>query len=326
MLIKNGYVVDPLNKKEGNFDILIKNGKIEKVEKDIKTSTKNTLDATGKVVIPGAIDIHVHLREPGREDKETVRSGTRAAVSGGITSVLSMPNTEPPIDNEKILKELKSIVKKDALSNVFISGAITTGREGSRLVDMKTMKKEGALAFSDDGSSVSKEEVMLDALKKAKETNSLLVAHCEDKSISKSGVINEGIMATKLGLKPIPRESEYKFIKRDIELAKKVKTKVHIAHVSCKESVDIIRKAKNQKIQVTAETAPHYFSLDDTACSTYDTRTKMNPPLRSTEDVEAIKKALKDGTIDVIASDHAPHGKHEKEVEFVIWNSFIYFF
>lgn len=315
MIIKNGYVIDPANKKEGLFDILIKGYKISKVAKGI-SAKEETIDAKGKIVVPGLIDMHVHLREPGREDIETVKSGTRAAVSGGMTSVCTMPNTYPPIDNAKVVNNLKGIIKKDASSNVFIIGAITKGRDGKNVVDIKKLRESGVIALSDDGNGIQDKNAISAALKKAKENNMLLISHCEDISISRNGVVNEGIVATKLGLRGIPKSSEYSMVKRDIELARKNKTKIHIAHVSCKESVDIIRKAKKSGVSVTAETAPHYFSLTDSCCETYDTRTKMNPPLRSAEDVDAIKAGIKDGTIDVIASDHAPHGKHEKEIEF----------
>ncbi|NQU95705.1 MAG: dihydroorotase [Candidatus Omnitrophica bacterium] len=316
MIIKNGYIIDPLNKREGVFDILISGSKIKKVAKNIQEKGEEIIDAKNKIVAPGLIDMHVHLREPGREDIETVARGTRAAISGGITSVCSMPNTLPPIDDAKIVKHLNNIIKKEALANVFVVGAITSGRSGRKLVDMANMKKEGAIALSDDGSSVQDEHVMFEAVKKAKENDILLISHCENKNISKNGVVNEGMIATKLGLRGIPKRAEYEFIERDINLAKKAKTKIHIAHVSCKESVNIIRKAKKDGINITTESAPHYFSLDESACVTYDTRTKMNPPLRSVEDIEAIKEGLKDGTLDAIASDHAPHGKHEKEIEF----------
>ncbi len=316
MIIKNGYIIDPPNKREGIFDILIEGSKIKEVSKNIKAKDKEIIDAKKKMVTPGLIDMHAHLREPGREDIETVKSATGAAISGGITSICSMPNTWPSIDNSENLELLKGIIKRDARAFVSIIGAITKGREGKEIVDMKMMKEKGVIALSDDGNSIQDESVMLDALKAAKEHKLLLISHCEDKAISKSGVVNEGIVATKLGLRGIPKKAEYEFVERDIELARKTKAKLHIAHVSCKESVDIIRKAKRDGVRVSAETAPHYFSLQDECCVTYDTRTKMNPPLRSAEDVEAIKKGLIDGTIDTIASDHAPHGKHEKEIEF----------
>ena len=316
MIIKNGYLIDPAKKREGVFDILIEAGKIKEISRNIKSKDCEVIDAKGKIVLPGIIDMHVHLREPGREDNETVKSGTEAAISGGITSVCAMPNTNPPMDNAKNLNRLKDIIKKNALSNVFIVGAITKERCGEELVDMKALKKEGVIALSDDGNSIQDEPLMLEALKKAKDNGLLLISHCEDKSISKKGVVNEGIISTKLGLRGIPKKAEYNFVERDIELAGKAGTRIHIAHVSSKESVDIIRKAKKGGVAVTAETAPHYFSLSDEACVAYDTRTKMNPPLRSVEDAEAIKEGLVDGTIDAIASDHAPHGKHEKEIVF----------
>ena len=318
MIIKNGYIIDPANKRVGVFDIRIKDGKIAEISEKIDEAKEKIIDAKDKIVTPGLIDMHVHLREPGREDMETVKSGTRSAISGGMTGVCAMPNTEPAIDNVQIVKRLDAIIKNEAKTNVFITGAITKGRRGQELVDIEKMKKIGVVALSDDGNSVQDEALMLKALKEAKANDMLIISHCEDKTLSKSGVINQGLMATKLGLRGIPKKAEYEFVKRDIELAKKAKAKIHIAHVSCKESVDIIRKAKKEGVAATAETAPHYFSLEDTACETYDTRTKMNPPLRSADDVDAIKQGLGDGTIDAIASDHAPHGKHDKEVEFDI--------
>ncbi len=316
MIIKNGYIVDPSSGKEGNYSIEIKGSKIVRVARKMLTRGRDVIDAKGKIVLPGLIDMHVHLREPGREDKETVASGTRAAVSGGITSVCAMPNTSPAADNPDVVRRLEEIIRKDAASNVYVVGAITRERAGRQLVDMKGMKGCGTVALTDDGGSIQDKSIMERAFESARANDLLVIAHCEDMSVSRYGVVNEGIVATKLGLRPIPRRSEYGFVERDIELAEKTGARVHIAHVSCKESVDIIREAKKKGVAVTAETAPHYFSLFDTCCETYDTRTKMNPPLRSKEDLEAIKKGLSDGTIDAIASDHAPHGKHEKETVF----------
>ncbi|MBN1526175.1 MAG: dihydroorotase [Candidatus Omnitrophica bacterium] len=316
-LIKNGRVVDPANRIDEVLDILISDGKIEKVGKSLSNGGCKAIDASGKIVGPGLVDMHTHLREPGREDKETVASGTRAAVKGGFTSVACMPNTEPEaLDNEGIIKRLSGIIKKDALANVFVVGAITMGRAGKKLADFKALKKAGAIGISDDGSSVDDEKLMSEALALAKKEGLLVIGHCEDRSISDSGVINYGLISTKMGLRGIPVEAEYKRVERDIELARKAKAAIHIAHVSCKESVDIIRKARKAGVEVSAETAPHYFSLTEDCCVTYDTNLKMNPPLRTKEDAEAIKKALKDGTIDAIATDHAPHTDSEKDVEF----------
>lgn len=312
-IIKNGRVIDPVNKVDAVLDVLVSNGKIEKAEKGIKEKGARVIEAKERIVAPGLIDMHVHLREPGREDKETVATGTLAAIGGGITSVCCMPNTEPAIDTPEKVKELKDIIKKTAASNVYIIGAITKEREGMELADMRMMKKEGIIAVSDDGNSIEDGNIMLEALTRARANNLVLSSHCEDKRISDKGVINEGIVATKLGLRPSPRRAEFETVKRDIELAAKTGVRLHIAHVSCKESIELIRKAKKNRLRVTAEVTPHHFTLTDECCLTYDTNTKANPPLRSKEDCDAIKKALGDGTIDAVASDHAPHGKHEKD-------------
>ena len=315
-LIKNGRVIDPKNKIDAVLDVLVSGAKIEKVASSIEAKDARVIDAKDKIVAPGLIDMHVHLREPGREDKETVGTGTRAAICGGITSVCCMPNTEPAMDDPRKVKALKEIIERTAAANVFIVGAITKDRDGKKLVDMQGMKKEGVIALSDDGNSVEDPKIMLNALRQAKKNSLLLIAHCEDKKISGKGVVNEGIIATKLGLRPMPRKAEYEIISRDIELAVKAGARLHIAHISCRESVEIIKKAKRQTALITAEATPHHFSLTDECAVTYDTNTKVNPPLRSKEDVEAIKQAISDGTIDAIASDHAPHGKHEKDVEY----------
>lgn len=314
-LIKNGRVIDPANKIDDILDILISDGRIKKTGKNLNDKAV-LIDAGGMIVAPGLVDMHAHLREPGREDEETVLTGTLAAIKGGFTSVACMPNTEPPLDNPAIIKSLKDIIKKDARANVFIIGSITEGRAGKRATDFHKIKKEGAVAVSDDGSSVDDEMIMSGALEQSKEEGLLIIAHCEDRKISASGVMNHGFTATKLGLKGIRSESEYERVKRDVELAKRASARIHIAHVSTKESVDIIRRAKTEGIKVTAETAPHYLALTEECCAAYDTNTKMNPPLRSKEDAEELKRGLRDGTIDVIATDHAPHTDSEKDVEF----------
>lgn len=316
-LIKNGHVIDPANKVDEVADILVSGGKVEKIGKSLNGGKCKVIDASGKIVGPGLVDMHAHLREPGREDKETVASGAMAAIKGGFTSIACMPNTEPEaLDNAAIIKRLNDIIKKDALANVFVVGAITVGRAGKKLTDFKALKRAGAVGVSDDGASVDDAKVMSEALVLARKEGLLVTAHCEDAALSKGGVINSGFISTKMGLRGSGREAEYERVARDIELAKKAKAAVHIAHVSCKESVDIIRKAKRAGVAVSAETAPHYFALTEDCCATYDTNMKMNPPLRAKEDVEAIKAALKDGTIDAIATDHAPHTDSEKDVEF----------
>jgi dihydroorotase len=316
LLIKNARVIDPENNFDDVRDILLENSKISKVAKGITNGAEEIIDCSGKIVIPGIVDMHVHLREPGREDKETVASGTKAALKGGVTTVLAMPNTEPAIDCAENLRRLKNIIEKTANANVLITGTITLGRLGEELTDIAKLRKEGILAISDDGSSVENSGLFLKALRRAREAKVLVICHCEDRSLSGNGVVNCGVIATRLGLRGISCESEYRRVQRDIQLAEKVKCPVHIAHVSCAESVDIIAKAKKRGLKVTCETAPHYFALTEEAVLEYDTNMKMNPPLRSKNDAEAIKQGLIKGIIDVIASDHAPHTISEKEIEF----------
>lgn len=316
LLIKNGRVIDPANNLDKVLDILVECGKISKVAKDISVGAKEVIDASGKIVMPGLVDMHVHLREPGREDKETVASGTRAGLKGGITTVLAMPNTQPAIDCKEAARLLKNIIAKDAYSNVLICASITKGRLGGELTDIAGLKQEGAVAISDDGSSVDKDALFQAALEEAGKNNILVICHSEDKSLSAKGVVNLGFSSTRLGLRGISKESEYRRVDRDVSLAEKTRARIHIAHVSCKESIELIAKAKKRGVKVTCETAPHYFALTDAAALDYDTNAKVNPPLRSKEDLACIREALKDGVIDVIASDHAPHTENEKDIEF----------
>jgi len=316
ILIKGGRVVDPANRLDEITDILIGEGKILKVSKDLKPEGAQVIEAAGRIVIPGLVDMHVHLRQPGREDKETIRTGTLAAAAGGVTSVLAMPNTDPVPDGKDNIALIRGLIKDSAVVNVFICGAITRGRLGRELADISGLKNEGAVAISDDGSSVDSDEIMQKALEEAKTQKILLICHSEDKALSANGVVNLGFTSTRLGLRGISRESEYKRVERDISLAEKAKAPVHIAHVSCRESVEIIAAAKKRGVMVTCETAPHYFALTEEAVLGYDPNFKMNPPLRGKDDVAAIKKGLKDGTIDCIASDHAPHTENEKDIEF----------
>lgn len=316
ILIKNGHVVDPANNVNGVMDVLVQDGRVSKVAKTIVDQEAQNYDAAGKIVMPGLVDMHVHLREPGREDKETILTGTKAALKGGFTSVLAMPNTTPAIDCIESVLLLRRLIEKDACVCVFVCAAITLERGGKELVDIAALKKEGVVAISDDGCSVDDDQLMTQAFKKAGQEHVAVICHSEDKALAGNGVINLGFVSTQLGLKGISRESEYKRIQRDIELAASMHAPVHIAHVSARESVDIITAAKQKGIRVTAETAPHYFTLDEEAVLGYDTNMKMNPPLREAQDAAAIRQALKDGLIDVIASDHAPHTENEKEIEF----------
>jgi dihydroorotase len=316
LLIKNGRVIDPANNIDETLDMLVEDSRISRIEKNIKNNAQKVIDAADKIVLPGLVDMHVHLREPGREDKETILTGTQAALKGGVTCVLAMPNTHPAIDSIENIRLLKNIVKDTAKAGVYIAGAITKNRQGRELSDIANLKKEGAVAFSDDGASVEDEELLLSALKLAKAHHSLIICHSEDKLLSNKGVMNLGFTSTRLGLRGIPGESEYKRVERDIQLAQRIDSSIHIAHISCKESVEIVAGAKKKGIKVTCDTAPHYFSLDEGTLTGYDANMKMNPPLRTKEDVSAIRQGLKDGTIDAIASDHAPHTINEKEIEF----------
>ncbi|MFA5090235.1 MAG: dihydroorotase [Candidatus Omnitrophota bacterium] len=315
-LIKNGYVIDPANGICGIRDILIDGKVISKVSENIRSAADVTIDASGRIVMPGLVDMHVHLRQPGREDKETIYSGTKAALKGGVTSLLAMPNTQPPMDSAVNIKLLKGILKKDAQANVFICAAITKGRQGKEVSDISGLQQEGVVAVSDDGSSVDDKEVMAEALKKAGLNKVLVICHSEDKALSSGGMVNLGIISTRMGLRGMADEAEYKRVARDVELAKEYSCPLHLAHISSQESVKIISLAKKKGVRITAEATPHHLSLNEEAVLGYDTNFKMNPPLRSKEDVQALKKGLKEGIIDVIASDHAPHTENEKEIEF----------
>ncbi|MFA6349827.1 MAG: dihydroorotase [Candidatus Omnitrophota bacterium] len=316
LLIKNGRVIDPASKIDDTLDILVDNARIANIAKDIKNGSSQVIDASGKIIIPGIVDMHVHLREPGREDKETVLTGTLAALKGGVTSILAMANTNPAMDSPEAIDILNQIIKKNAKANVYICGAITKKRQGQELVNISRLKKSGAIAISDDGFSVDDQVLFSKAIKKAKQDGVLVICHSEDRHLSGAGVMNLGMVSTRLGLKGISKESEYKRVERDINLAKETLGSVHIAHVSCKESVEMIALAKKKGLKITAETAPHYFTLTEEAVSGYNTNMKMNPPLRTKADVQAIINGLRNGTIDAIASDHAPHTVNEKDVEF----------
>ncbi len=316
ILIKNSRVIDPAHKLDARRDIYIAKNRISRIAERISLKADTVIDAAGRITIPGLVDMHVHLREPGREDKETVATGTAAALKGGVTSVLAMPNTIPAMDSPGSIALLRKIIEQTARARVFICGAITRERRGERLADISALQRSGISAVSDDGAALDSEALFLQALKTAKKKRIPLISHCEDRKLSQGGVVNLGFLSTRLGLRGISRESEYRRVERDVGLAARAKCPVHIAHVSCRESVEIIARAKKKGVAVTAETAPHYFALTEESVGDYDTNKKMNPPLRRAEDAEAVKQGLRDGTIDVIASDHAPHAENEKAVEF----------
>ncbi|MFH1868905.1 MAG: dihydroorotase [Candidatus Omnitrophota bacterium] len=316
ILIKDGRVIDPVNNIDGVYDILVKNDKIAKVAKAIKADGVKIIDAKGKIVVPGLIDMHTHLRQPGREDEETFASGSRAAARGGFTTICAMPNTEPVCDNRGAVEYIISESKKHAVINILPIGAITVGQKGEGLTEVSDMGKAGIAAISDDGFSVKNTQLMRKALEYAGMYDVLVISHCEDLGLTSGGAMNEGLNSTLLGMRGVPNASEAVIVARDIQLAKLTGARLHIAHVSTKEAVHLIRQAKREGIKVTAETCPHYLLLTDDAVKRLETNYKVNPPLRAKEDIKAVKEALKDSTIDVIATDHAPHAEAEKDVEF----------
>ncbi|GHT55810.1 dihydroorotase [Endomicrobiia bacterium] len=311
--IKNIRIVDPSQKKDSVGNVFIENGKI--VSK-LSGNVDKEIDGRGKIAVPGLIDVHSHLREPGQEDKETIYTGTRSAAKGGITTVFCMPNTKPVIDNAPAAEFILLKAQKEGLVNVFPIGCATKGSEGMELSEIGVLKKAGVVAISDDGLPISNSQIMRRALEYTKMFKLPVISHSEDKELSKNGVMNEGKNSTILGLRGIPRQAEEVMVSRDIMLAELTGGYLHIAHVSTAGSVGLVRQAKEKGIKVTAETCPHYFTLTDDIVKVYDANTKMNPPLREQKDVDAIKQGLADGTIDCIATDHAPHIQEEKNREF----------
>ena len=317
LLIKNGHIIDPADNREGIADILIQDGRIMQVDQNIPVSPDvELIDAGGQLVVPGLIDMHTHLREPGYEYKETIQTGTMSAAAGGFTTVCCMPNTKPVNDSQSVTEFILHKACTEGVVNVLPVGAITKGCNGDEITEMGELKKAGCIAVSDDGKPVMNSLVMRRALEYAKMFKLPVISHCEDLSLSKDGVINEGRISTELGLMGIPNASEDVMVSRDIALAELTGGHIHIAHVSTRGTVDLILRAKENGINVTSETCPHYLVLTDDAVRGYNTNTKMKPPLRTWKDVEAVRKGLHDGTIDAIATDHAPHSQEEKEREF----------
>jgi len=320
ILIEGGRVIDPANKVDDVLDVLIEDGRIAAV--GLGRSARGTLipdrvlDGHGKVVCPGFVDLHVHLREPGREDKETIATGTRAAALGGFTSVCAMPNTNPVNDNQSVTEFVLDRAKREGAVNVFPVGAITKGQKGEELAEIGELVNAGCVAISDDGKPVMNAELMRRALEYAGMLKIPVIQHAEDLHMVGKGSMHEGFVSTELGIRGIPAASEAIIVARDILLAELTGSHYHVAHVTTAESVGLIREAKAKGLNVTCEVTPHHFSLTDDAVRSFNTNTKMAPPLRSDRHVDAIKAALKDGTIDAIATDHAPHTIQDKEVEF----------
>jgi dihydroorotase len=316
ILIKNGKIV--FDDRCEVADLLIRDGKIAKIGSDLHEKGAQVIDAKNLTIVPGMIDMHCHLREPGQEYKEDMQSGLSAAVKGGFTSVVCMPNTDPVIDNVSLINYIKNRATQVNLAKVYPVGAITKGLNGKEITEMGEMQKAGAIAFSDDGKPVSDGKMMKNALNYAKSFDALLTLHCEDLAVKDDGVMNEGYYSSMLGLRGNNRAAEETMIARDIFLAQSLDCKIHIAHVSTRGGFELIRQAKARGTKVTCETMPHYFSADDSWVTSYDSNTKVAPPLRTKDDVLATIEAIKDGTVDAIATDHAPHHEDDKKVEFDI--------
>ncbi|MBN2030385.1 dihydroorotase [bacterium] len=316
LLLQGGRVLDPQVNLDKVTDVHIMNGKIKKIGKvDAKSFKGQIVDCQDKLIIPGLVDMHVHLREPGREDKETIETGCRAAMAGGFTAVCCMPNTQPPIDSRSHVEFIKER-SEGFLVDVHPIAAVTKGLQGEELTEMGDMTDGGAVGFSDDGWPVKQASLLRRALEYAKMFGHPIIDHCEELSLSEDGVMHEGFVSTGLGMKGIPSISEEITVARDLLVAEYTGGPLHIAHVSTKGSVRLIREAKKRGVSVTAETCPHYLVLTDEAVRSFNTNMKMKPPLRTDEDQQALIEALQDGTIDVIASDHAPHAIEEKETEY----------
>ena len=323
LLIKNGRVIDPANKVDRKCDVLIVDGRIAEVGEEIENSKLKTksyrtvIDATGKIVAPGLIDIHVHFREPGDEEEETIASGSAAAVAAGFTSVVCMPNTDPPIENETDVEYIHRKGRQTRKTHVYTMGAITKNREGVELAEMGFMAEAGAVGFTDDGKGVQDPTVMLRALKYAAMFDKVVAQHCQDNSFAGGGVMNSGFYSTVLGLPGIDVLAEEAMLWRDIQLVQKTDVRYHAQHISTAGSVELIRATKKKSLPITCEVTPHHLLLTEENCLEYDTNYKVNPPLRTEDDIKALKGAIAEGLVDALVSDHAPHLQSEKELVFL---------
>jgi dihydroorotase len=315
LLLKGGRVVDAAAGIDDVLDIIVKDGVIVGVGKDLAIDKGETIDCAEKILLPGLVDIHVHLREPGKEYKETIASGTRAAAHGGFTAVACMPNTDPVCDSGPKVRFVVERAADEGAVRVYPIGAITKGLAGEQLAEIGDMVAEGAVAFSDDGKGIQSAGMMRTAMDYTKRFGATIVSHCEDESLA-HGVVNEGVVSTRMGLPGIPSVAEEAMVARDIALAELTGCRLHLAHLSTAGSLALVREAKARGVRVTCEVTPHHLFLDEDALTNYDTNLKMNPPLRTSADREALLGGLLDGTVDCIATDHAPHAPHEKELEF----------
>ena len=321
LLIANGQLVDPANQLNTFMDLLIVDGKIAKVGAKLSMAGAGSkdvqvIDASGKLVVPGFIDLHTHLREPGYENKETIRTGTAAGAAGGFTTLCAMPNTHPVNDNQSVTEFILDKARKEGIINVRPIGAITKGSKGQELAEIAELREAGCVAISDDGQPVMNSEVMRRAMEYARAFDLPVIDHCEDLTLSEGGMIHEGRISTELGLSGIPAAAEEVMVARDLILAEQTGGHLHLAHISTAGAVRMIREAKTRSVRVTAEACPHHFTLTHEAVIDFDTNKKMNPPLRTKADVDAVIEGLRDGTLDAIATDHAPHAPEEKLQEF----------
>jgi dihydroorotase len=316
VLLRGGRVIDPSQDRNERADLLIEEGRVAAVGPDLYSGGHESLDVSGCLVCPGFIDLHVHFREPGQEYKETIATGALSAAAGGFTAVCCMPNTEPAIDDPAVVELIRSKAAEACGVRIYVNASMTKGNRGEELAEMGRLADAGAVMFSDDAFPIQDSELMRRAMEYARMLGRPVTLHCEDKSLSGDGVMNEGPTATVMGLRGIPNAAEDVMVARNIELARLTGVQLHLCHVSTAGSVELVRRAKAEGLPVTAEACPHHFVLTDEACAGYDTRAKVNPPLRSEADRQAVCAGLKDGTLDSIATDHAPHAVHEKAVEF----------
>lgn len=316
ILLKNGRVIDPKSKFDRVADVLVEGNKIQRIERNLKAEGAKVIDVTGMIVCPGFIDLHCHLRDPGRPDEETIESGAKAAVAGGFTTICCMPNTEPPIDNEGIVNYIIKEAARVNLCRIFPIATITKKREGKEISEFGELVKAGAKGFSDDGNTVRDARVLRYAMEYSKIFDIPIFEHPLDEDLSRGGMMNESEVSTRLGLAGSPAIAEEIIVARDLMLAKFTGARLHLCHISTRGSVELIRRAKKEGIEVTCETCPHYFFFNDTVLESYNTNYKVNPPLRTEIDRRAIIEGLRDGTIDCISTDHAPHTQAEKELEF----------
>ena len=316
VLIRGGRILDPSQGRDEEADLLIEDGKVAAVGAGLSAADAEVIDASGKWVAPAFVDLHAHFRAPGQEYKEDLASGGRSAVAGGFSAVCCMANTDPVNDDPSVTQYILDRAEKESPARVFPVAAATRGLEGEVMTEMAALKEAGAVAFSDDGAAIMDSSVMRRVLEYSKLVDAPVVVHAEDRSLRADGVMNEGVMSTRLGLPGNPVEAEELHVARDVRLARLTGARLHVGHVSAGGSVDLIREAKEEGLSVTAEVTPHHLSLTDEATSGYDTNTKMSPPLRTRKDVETLRKALVEGVIDCIATDHAPHAEYEKAVEF----------